>query len=202
MRVIRFKEQRKAAAVGEYAAMAMLDHPSSAVKDGACQQPVDDIAALLDAMRPEVVYTHNLADKHDTHVGVALRTIAAIRRLPAAQRPKALYGGEVWRDLDWMCDEDKVAFDYSRHENLQAALLGVFDSQIAGGKRYDLATLGRRRAHATYHASHGTDATTGCSFAMDLTPLLQDDAIDPADFVQGFIARFAGEVEDRLKRLK
>ncbi len=39
-------------------------------------------------------------------------------------------------------DEDKVAFDLSAQENLQMALLGVFDSQISGGKRYDLATMG------------------------------------------------------------
>ena len=30
-------------------------------------------------------------------------------------------------------------------------------SQICGGKRYDLATLGRRLANATYAESHGTD---------------------------------------------
>ena len=87
--------------------------------------------------------------------------IAAIRRCPPAERPEKLYGCEVWRDLDWLTDEDKVVFDVSAHENLQAALLGVFDSQICGGKRYDLATLGRRRAHATYFASHGTDDATG-----------------------------------------
>jgi len=40
-------------------------------------------------------------------------------------------------------------------ENLQFALLGVFESQIAGGKRYDLALMGRRRANATYFESHG-----------------------------------------------
>ena len=66
---------------------------------------------LIGEARPAVVYTHNLADKHDTHVAVALRTLAAIRSLPADVRPAAFYGCEVWRDLDWMVDEDKVAFD-------------------------------------------------------------------------------------------
>src|SRR5512140_1372216 len=33
MRVVRFKEQKKAAVVGEYAAQVLLDHPSRAVKD-------------------------------------------------------------------------------------------------------------------------------------------------------------------------
>ena len=162
MCMTRRKEQKKAAVVGEYAAQVLLDYPSKAIKDGADQAPVQDLRALLQAAQPEIVYTHNLADKHDTHVGVTLKVIQAIRSLPDDQRPKRLYGCEVWRDLDWMVDADKVAFDCSAHENLQAALLGVFDSQISGGKRYDLASLGRRRANATYHASHDTDVST-CS---------------------------------------
>ncbi len=201
MRLVRFKEQRKAAIVGEYAAQIMLDYPSKAVKDGKNLQPVDDIAAILHATRPQFVYTHNLADKHDTHVGVALKVIAAIRSLPANQRPQKLYGCEVWRDLDWMLDDDKVGLDLSQHENLQAALLGVFDSQIAGGKRYDLASLGRRRANATYFASHGVDTSLGLSFAMDLTPLALDPALDVAAFVQEFIQRFGQDVAERLRRV-
>ncbi|NLV41052.1 MAG: PIG-L family deacetylase [Candidatus Hydrogenedentes bacterium] len=201
MVAVRRQEQKKAAIVGEYAAQALLDLPSSAIKDPANAGPVDDLEALLRAARPEVVYTHNIADKHDTHVGVALKLVAAIRRLPKDLRPKKLYGCEVWRDLDWMTDADKVAFDTSAHENLQAALLGVFDSQIAGGKRYDLATMGRRRAHATYHASHGVDATTGTNFAMDLTPLIEDDTLSPLDLVKAHIERFRREIEDRFGRL-
>ena len=34
MRLVRWKEQRKAAVVGEYAAQVLLDYPSAAVKDG------------------------------------------------------------------------------------------------------------------------------------------------------------------------
>lgn len=202
MRVIRQLEQKKAAMVGEYSAQALLDYPSSAIKSASDSRAVEDLVLLLKKTRPEVVYTHNLADKHDTHVGVTLKLIAAIRSLPASERPKALYGCEVWRDLDWLVDTDKVAFDCSAHENLQFALLGVFDSQVAGGKRYDLATLGRRRAHATYHASHSTDATTGISFGMDLTPLIQDDNLDVAQYVQQFIERFASDVNARIAKFR
>ena len=202
MRVVRRTEQKKAAMVGEYGAQVLLDYPSTAVKDGSNKSAVKDIEAVLKAAKPEVVYTHNLADKHDTHVGVALKVIEAIRGLPAAERPKHLYGCEVWRDLDWMVDADKVAFDVSAHENLQAALLGVFDSQICGGKRYDLATMGRRRAHATYHATHGTDVTTGIIFAMDLTPLIEDPDKSIQAYVQGFIDRFSQEVAERFTRLQ
>ncbi len=201
MRLVRFKEQKKAAVVGEYAAQVILDYPSKVVKDGHRQEPVEDLAQLLHAARPQFVYTHNLADKHDTHIATALKVIAALRSLPAAERPQKLYGCEVWRDLDWMIDEDKVGFDLSQHENLQAALLGVFDSQIAGGKRYDLASMGRRKANATYFASHGLDTTLGLTYAMDMTPLLFDPPIDPAVFVQDHIQRFAQDVADRIKRV-
>ena len=201
MQQVRVKEQKKAAVIGEYGALALLDYPSKAIKDGANKQSVEDLIQLLRLARPEVVYTHNLADKHDTHVGVALKTIEAIRALPADQRPPRLYGCEVWRDLDWMADADKVPMDVSGHENLQAALLGVYDSQICGGKRYDLATMGRRKANATYFASHGVDTSTGLIFGMDLTPLIEDPTLDVKSFAQGFIDRFVGEVRERLQRL-
>jgi LmbE family N-acetylglucosaminyl deacetylase len=201
MQAVRRQEQKKAAIVGEYGALVLLDYPSAAVKDSAGVAPVEDLVRVLEATRPEVVYTHNLADKHDTHVAVALRTIEAIRRLPLGQRPRQVYGCEVWRDLDWLVDGDKVAFDLSAHENLQAALVSLFDSQICGGKRYDLATMGRRRANATYFASHGTDVATLMSFALDLTPLAADPRRDAAGYVQEFIARFAQDVGERLARL-
>ncbi len=201
MRRVRFKEQRKAAFVGDYAAQIILDFPSKVIKDASSRAPVEDLAAILRLSRPQMVFTHNLADKHDTHVGTALKAIAAIRSLPAGERPQKLYGCEVWRDLDWMIDEDKVPFDLTQHEALQAALLGVFDSQIAGGKRYDLASMGRRRANATYFASHGVDETQGLSYAMDLTPLILDPGRDILGFVQEHIQRFTADVADRFKRV-
>ena len=200
MRLVRFKEQRKAAIVGEYAAQIMLDYPSKIVKDPAKKEPVEDLMRLIRATHPQIIFTHNLADKHDTHVSVALRTIEAIRNLLEAERPQKLIGCEVWRALDWMEDSDKVTMEVSEHENLQAALLGVFDSQIAGGKRYDLASMGRRRANATYFESHGVDLTTGLSYGMDMTPLVQDKNLNPLTFVQTLIEHFSSDVGGRINR--
>jgi LmbE family N-acetylglucosaminyl deacetylase len=200
MRLVRFKEQKKAALVGEYAAQVMLDYPSKVIKDPSQTAPVEDLISLMKIAKPKYVYTHNPADKHDTHVAVCLRTLAAIRALPPAERPLNLYGCEVWRALDWMIDTDKIPFDLTAHENLQAALLGVFDSQIAGGKRYDLASMGRRRANATYFESHGVDQTLGLSFGMDLTPLITDPSRDVGAYVQEHIQRFAEDVSARLER--
>lgn len=201
MRLVRFKEQRKAAVVGEFAVQVMLDYPSKIIKDASKVEPVDDIVAILRATKPKMVYTHNLADKHDTHVAVALRVIEALRKLNPAERPERAVGCEVWRALDWMVDSDKVTMNLSDHENLQYALLGVFDSQIAGGKRYDLASMGRRRANATYFESHGVDATTGLSYGMDMTPLMIDPSLNPADFAAQFIQRFALDVQERVNRI-
>lgn len=201
MRLVRFMEQRKAAYVGEFSAQAMMDYPSKIIKDISRSEPVDDMVNILRAARPRFVYTHNLADKHDTHVAVALRVIQALRKLERAERPERVVGCEVWRALDWMVDSDKMLMDLSGHENLQLALLGVFDSQIAGGKRYDLASMGRRRANATYFESHGVDRTTGLSYAMDMTSLMNDAQKDPTQFTQEFIQRFAQDVGERIKRM-
>ena len=200
MQTIRRLEQKKAAFVGEYSAVAFLDHTSAAVKNAAEAGPVSDLKALIAATRPGTIYTHNLADKHDTHVSVALRAIAAVRALPPEERPRRLYGCEVWRDLDWLADSDKVVFAVDAHENIQASLVGLFDSQIAGGKRYDLATMARRRAHATYHQSHAVDTAQLVNFGMNLTPLILDETLDPAEYVDGFIRRFAQDVGARIRR--
>ncbi len=200
MQLVRRLEQKKAAFVGEYSAVAFLDHTSATVKHGTDHAPKHDLKSILTACRPEIVYTHNLADKHDTHVAVALQTIAAIRELPKGECPKKLYACEVWRDLDWLADSDKVVFNFGKFDNIASSLVGVFDSQIAGGKRYDLATMGRRRANATYFESHAVDTAEWINFGMDLTPLIQNTQLDPTEYVKTFIQRFTEEVSARIRK--
>ncbi len=202
MMEVRREEQRQAAIVGRYAVMIQLDHPSSVVKSAVDSSLRDDLTAILNHCHPQIVYTHNPADKHDTHLGVTVALIEAIRSLPAGQRPTAVHGCEVWRNLDWMNDAEKVAHNVSGHESLAAALNGIFDSQIAGGKRYDLAVMGRRRANATFFDSHATDDASSLAFAMDLTPLIEDGTLDILDWTVSHIDRFAADVKSRLgKRL-
>jgi LmbE family N-acetylglucosaminyl deacetylase len=201
MRKVRRAEQKKAAVIGEYSGIVLLDYPSSAVKNPENREVKEDIRNLISSAKPSFVYTHNLADKHDTHVAVAARVIQVLRELPEELRPRNVYGCEVWRDLDWMVDEDKVVFDVGAHENLAAALAGVFDSQICGGKRYDLATIGRRRANATYYETHGTDISTAMIHAMDLTPLIKEPALGITEYALKHINKFRQDVSSRLRRL-
>ena len=201
MQKVRLREQRKAAYVGEYACQIQLGYSSSAVKDPKNAAVREDLLAIFRRARPEVVYLHNLADKHDTHVGVSLRAIAALRELHGEYRPGKVYGCEVWRDLDWLPDEHKQALPVSARSNLAASLVGVFDSQVSGGKRYDLATQGRRLAHATYFASHGTDEESALSFAMDLTPLIENAEMPVNSYILGFVDQLRADVEGRLAKL-
>ena len=154
------------------------------------------------ATRPRVVYTHNPADKHDTHVAVAGTVLAALRALPPEQRPERVLGCEIWRDLDWLPDARKVLLDVSGRENLAAALSGVFDSQISGGKRYDLAVLGRRRAQATFFASHDVDQAGMLTLALDLMPLLRDPTLSLVDYLARLADEFKAEVVEKVAAWK
>jgi len=198
MKQVRVVEQRKAAFVGDYACQIQLGYATSEVKNARETGLVEDLTEILRAGRPEYVYVHNLADRHDTHVAAALRAIAAMRGLAGEWRPKKVYGCEVWRALDWLQDEDKVALGVSARSNIAAALVGVFDSQVSGGKRYDLATAGRRLANATYLASHGTDQESALSLAMDLTPLIEDPKAPIGAYALAYVDRLRGDIEKRL----
>ena len=73
------------------------------------------------------------------------------------------------------------------HRNLAGALNGVFDSQITGGKRYDLTVEGRRVAYATFFDSHSVDHSGRVACAVDLTPQIASD--EPKD-----LRRFVADV--------
>lgn len=200
MKAVRRAEQRRAAKLGRYSAVIQLAHPSTVVKSAGSAVVRADLAAILAACPARVVYLHNPADKHDTHVAVFLRCLEALRALPKARRPKQVLGCEVWRNLDWLPDPDKVLLDDSPHPALAAKLIGAFRSQIAGGKRYDRAIAGRRLANATFHTSHATDAARAVTWAMDLTPLVLDDRLSVEKFTLAHIARLRADVAARLGR--
>ncbi len=201
MQRVRREEQRRAAEMGRYAIQIQLAHPSSAVKTRGHEAVIGDLVQVFSGCRPEVVYLHQPADKHDTHVALLGRCIEALRSLPPDRRPGRVLGCEVWRDLDWLVDTDKVALNSGEHPELAGEILKVFDSQVSGGKRYDLATLGRRSANATFHTSHATDKMSGITWAMDLTPLVKDDTLSVEAFAVAHIERLKADVVRRLRAL-
>lgn len=198
---VRRAEQRVAAAIGEYSAVAQLAHPSGQIKDSSHSVVVEELVHLLSGMKPGIVYMHNPFDRHDTHVACFWRTIEALRRLPPSGRPERVFGCEMWRGLDWLVAGDRVSLSSGERPHIESALAGVFDSQIAGGKRYDLAVLSRRRANSTFDNSHRTDADSGITYAIELTELVRDDSIDPREFAHSVVERLSNDVRDRLERM-
>lgn len=200
MRAIRAEEQREAARVGNYSFVTQLGFSSRSIRQQLGFEALAvELENLLLCSQPEIVYTHNPADRHLTHVAVCRATLEAIRRLPPYSRPRKVYGCEVWRDLDWLCAEDKIALDVSGTPELAEKLNACFQSQIAGGKDYGRAVIGRRRANATFFESHAADAVDQLWYAMDLTELIEEDGeADLCAFVEAKIERFKSVVLDGL----
>jgi LmbE family N-acetylglucosaminyl deacetylase len=198
MQKVRAKEQDAAAVIGKYSVMFQLGYPSKAAKttgDGACAA---ELVEIIKACAPEFIFTHNPADKHDTHVGVMMRVLEAVRLLPKESRPEKIYALEVWRGLDWLKDESKIIFDTASEPEIAERLLSVFVSQCAGGKRYDLAAQGRRLANATFFASHAVDATNSCSYGMDITELVENP--DVAGFIGRHLDELRNDIMARIER--
>lgn len=203
---LRRDEQRRAAVVGAYGAMVQLAHPSADVKARANAAATDDLVALLEATRPDVVYLHAPTDRHETHVAVVARAIDALRlvdgrdleRGTRRHGPTRVLGVEGWGDLDWLAPADRVELDVGARPHLAAALVGVFDSQIAGGKRYDLAMEARRVAHATFAAPRSVDGARGLALAIDLGAAARADGPSLAAVVDGLLERFGAATRARL----
>ncbi|MFZ4115913.1 MAG: PIG-L deacetylase family protein [Chthoniobacterales bacterium] len=198
MRQCRHEEQRRAGSLGEYLFVAQLDFSSTAIQDPKSHHLAEALYELLQQLHPRVIYTHHPLDKHPTHRAVCRAVIEALRRLPATQWPNTLLGGEVWRSLDWVNDQDKISLDVSAHPELLEKLISIFDSQISGGKRYDLATLGRYRANATYATPHTTDQALLIAHAIDLMPLLNNTHLSFREFALSFVDRFRKQVTKEL----
>jgi LmbE family N-acetylglucosaminyl deacetylase len=199
---IRQEEQRQAALLGRYSFMAQLGLNSEEVRSQSALSGSEvsrELEDLLKICQSDVVYLHNPADKHPTHIATLKASVEALRSLPLEQRPKKLYGCEVWRDLDWLPDSSKIDLDCSAFPDLSLELIQVFRSQIQGGKRYDLAALGRRHANATFSNPRHGDKMDCVTWAMDLSPLLQDDQLSLEAFLKPLLETFQSEVLDGLK---
>ena len=198
MKAVRVKEQQAASEIGKYNSLYMLNYSSKEVKDKNNEDVGDDYLEIIKELKPQVIYTHSILDKHPTHIGVVLKVIQALRKLPKELQPKLFYGCEVWRGLDWISDDKKIGFDVSRNERLQKKILDVFESQIAGGKAYTKASIGRRYQNATYFQSHSVDSYKMISYAIDLKPLLKNPQLSIKEYALSFVDDLRNEIVANL----
>ncbi|MBP7831149.1 MAG: PIG-L family deacetylase [Kiritimatiellae bacterium] len=197
---VRRREQEEAARIGRYGLLVQLEYDSAAIRGAAVRDLEADLAILLGQMSPQTIYTHSPADRHETHVAVALAVLRVLRRLPPERRPAAVYGVEVWGGLDWLPPGARVELDVSDGAALGSELIGLFRSQIDGGKRYDAAVAGRRAANATFADPYAPDRARELCLALDLTPLVQNTSLDIEGYVAAQLDRFRQEAVQRLRR--
>lgn len=196
----RSAEQRKAADVGQYAAMVQLAYTSEEVRTTKREIIEDELVTLLRMAQPKYMFLHNPADRHETHLGACLRAIGALRKLPPELRPEKVYGMEVWRSLDWLSAKDRLIFDTSRYPEIESGVITAFESQCTPLKRFDSAAIGRRLGNATFQAPRDNDPTSSCNIGVDLTPLIENPELDVKAFTLALVDRFRREVDDLLTR--
>lgn len=201
MKEVRIKEQEAASEVGKYHALYLLNYSSKEIKQKDNDDIVNDYLEILKTYKPEVLYTHSILDKHPTHLGVVIKVIKALRKLPKEEQPKIVYGCEVWRDLDWINDDRKICFNVSSNLRLQKNILDVFESQIAGGKAYTKATIGRRYNNATYAQSHSVDSAKLVSYAIDMSELIKNESLSIKEYALSFVNDLYQEIDDALDKI-
>ncbi len=197
---IRAREQERAARIGRYAGVLQLGCQSAEISKSFSKELLSDLNAIFSRGRFAAVYTHNLADKHPSHVGVAAHVIRSLRTLPRKSQPAKLYGCEVWRGLDWLPEHLKVPHDVSGRKSLAWKLMTVFKSQL-DGKDYANAVLGRRRANATFLDSHSLDDPELVEYCMDMSELLAKPSLTMEAFMRRLLKAFEGELLRPLKSL-
>ncbi len=202
MREIRRQEQRQAAALGEYGIMIQLNRPRREIQDSKNPALEQDLLAVLEACRPQAVYSHSPTDRHETHVAVITALCRAMRWMNPEQRPQKFYGCEVWGGLDWLEEKEKVRFNLNGADPLLPSLLREFKSQLEDGRRYDAALLGRMRANAVFQDPHAVDPARLMLLAMDLTPLIRSNTLDMADFVAARVENFMTEAISRIRKFQ
>jgi len=187
-------EQVKAAELGHYASMLQLAYPSKAVKEPQCASLQSELSQVMMLAHADTLYLHNPFDRHPTHIAVLHHCVEALLALPSEQRPKRILGCEVWRDLDWLPEAYRVELEVDAYPDLALNLAACFQSQIEGGKRYDLAVEGRRRAHATFGDSHQVDQVEAVTLAVDMSGWFDDGRAGFAKRMEAVLDDFRGDV--------
>jgi len=199
MMEVRNQEQIRASEIGEYSKLYLLKHTPNEIVDAENKSIIKDIKKIIEEVKPDVIYTHNVFDKNPSHRALTLKVIDAIMDMPEELRPRLLYGCEVFRGLDWLPDRYKVTFDLSENKELQNRLIGVYDSRAEGFKDYTKAVMGRKLSNATleYNAASETEDKL-IWYGINLTSVIQKN-IPIKEFCVKVLGDFNKELLDGLE---
>lgn len=191
-------EQTNAASNGNYSLVIQLGYHKNEVMTTNKLNVKRDLAAVLLASNPQVVYIHTPTNQHDTELATYLRSVQALRELPPEKAPRKVYGCEVRRDLDIIGNGGIVPLELYDPCNLGTALIGCFHTQNVR-RDYLAATLGLRMANTVFH-SKGDLGAPPITMAIDLTELIRDRTIGPFKYVLDAQASTITKLEERYKR--
>ncbi len=170
----RNQEQLRASQIGEYSKLYFLKHAHSEIEQEENESIIKELQKLILEVKPEIVYTHNIFDKNPHHVKITQLVIDAINGLNIDDRPRLLYGCEIFRSLDWLPDKYKITFDLSDNKELQQRLVNVYDTRVEQSRNYTKAVMGRKLANAAFVSSNcATDEDKMYWYGINLTPVIQ-----------------------------
>ena len=192
----RNQEQTRASQIGEYEKLVMLKHSQEELENDEKGKIGKELRELILDVKPDIIYTHNIFDKNPAHRITCKRVIDAILSLDEDDRPRLVYGCELFRSLDWLPDKYKVVFDLSENKELQSRLIGVYDTKIEQFKNYNKAIVGRKMAHAAFGSSVGDgDEDKLIWYGINLTPVVAKN-IDLKDYCTRILSDFNKEMLD------
>ena len=106
------------------------------------------------------------------------------------------------REIATLLREQNGRLELQRVESRLARRVGDLDGDDVRPRleRRDPDVLGRRRANATFFESHAADRADSIALAINLTPLVRDESLDIAAYVDGMIGRFRDDAVGKLQR--
>ena len=192
-------EEKKAANIGRYKNVYFMNYSSEEVRDQENEDIINEYVEIIKELKPRVVYTHSLLDRHPTHVAVAVKVINALRTMKKGDQPKVLYGCESERNLEWVAPEKIVTFNVSKNLRLQRQLISVHKSQNLA-RDYVNAAIGRRYVNAVFNKVETKKNAKLTAKAINMTTLLRRKEYPIKRFAMSFIDDLYGEINDMMDR--
>lgn len=197
---VRVEEQKKAAIIGNYAVSISMKYQTQEIRM-LDSNALEDIKSIILMMKPRIIFMHSPFDNYDTHVAACILTLKALQEVREEYIPERLLGCEVWGSLDWLPTKFKVYLPVQDRENIINACMGVYDSQIYGGKRYDLGVNSRLQSNAVFSLDSKYGYEKKVAFAINLKPLIWKDLNGVLDFIDVVIDSYRKDVLFNLKKI-
>jgi LmbE family N-acetylglucosaminyl deacetylase len=192
-------EQKRAANIGRYHAVYFMNYSTEEVRDQENEDIVNEYVEIIKELKPRIIYTHSLLDRHPSHVAVAVKVINALRSMKKGDQPKVLYGCESERDLDWVNPEKVVTFNISKNLRLQRQLISAHKSSNMS-RDFVNAAIGRRLVNAVFNRDEKKKSAKLTAKAINMTTLLRRKDFPIKRYAMSFVDDLYTDINDMMDR--